>query len=348
MAKAKTETKEVIKKNTKTSKKKEVKKAKEIEIIDEIIDDVEEIEEDIEIDEIVPRKTYKDLKKEFRSKQYEIEVEILNLNSCATSCRGRDGRLIFNFNKSGDREFISLADISEVASRYKGFFEKHLIAIIDVDSDEYDLEDIITYLNLDEIYQENEIENYDTDYIGQILKMDAKKFKRLVEDANTNLETLAIKDVLLYPSFDNSVTNYNVEVSNDTYNITLLAIPEDEEASVDIVKSDVLQEGNNEIKITVTAKNNYTKKDYIINVYKRNYDEEIEYQEEQKKNQESLNNILEKTSTTIQSNDYNKQEYNEKQNETRNNIFYIISIILFFTIILLINKKLKNKKRKSK
>ena len=159
---------------------------------------------------------------------------------------------------------------------------------------------------------------------------------------------MAIKDVLLYPSFDNSVTNYNVEVSNDTYNITLLAIPEDEEASIDIVKSDVLQEGNNEIKITVTAKNNYTKKDYIINVYKRNDAEEIEYQEEQKKNQESLNNILEKTSTTIQSNDYNKQEYNEKQNETRNNIFYIIGIILFFTIILLINKKLKNKKRKSK
>ena len=169
-----------------------------------------------------------------------------------------------------------------------------------------------------------------------------------IEDANTNLETLAIKDVLLYPNFDNSVTNYNVEVSNDTYNITLLAIPEDEEASVDIVKSDVLQEGNNEIKITVTAKNNYTKKDYIINVYKRNDAEEIEYQEEQKKNQESLNNILEKTSTTIQSNDDNKQEYNKEQNETRNNIFYIISIILIFTIILLINKKLKNKTKKKK
>ena len=199
MAKAKTETKEVIKKNTKTSKKKEVKKAKEIEIIDEIIDDVEEIEEDIEIEEIVPRKTYKELKKEFRSKQYEIEVEILNLNSCATSCRGRDGRLIFNFNKSGDREFISLADISEVASRYKGFFEKHLIAIIDVDSDEYDLEDVITYLNLDEIYQENEIENYDTDYIGQILKMDTRKFTRLVEDANTDLvKTIAGRSVELF------------------------------------------------------------------------------------------------------------------------------------------------------
>ena len=197
-------------------------------------------------------------------------------------------------------------------------------------------------LNIIKIQVTSEDNANNSEYIINVTKTNN------IEDANTNLETLAIKDVLLYPSFDNSVTNYNVEVSNDTYNITLLAIPEDEEASIDIVKSDVLQEGNNEIKITVTAKNNYTKKDYIINVYKRNDAEEIEYQEEQKKNQESLNNILEKTSTTIQSNDYNKQEYNEKQNETRNNIFYIIGIILFFTIILLINKKLKNKKRKSK
>ena len=197
-------------------------------------------------------------------------------------------------------------------------------------------------LNIIKIQVTSEDNANNSEYIINVTKTNN------IEDANTNLETLAIKDVLLYPSFDNSVTNYNVEVSNDTYNITLLAIPEDEEASIDIVKSDVLQEGNNEIKITVTAKNNYTKKDYIINVYKRNYDEEIEYQEEQKKNQESLNDILEKTSTNIQSNDDNKQEYNEEHNETRNNIFYIIGIILFFTIILLINKKLKNKKRKSK
>ena len=207
MAKAKNETKEVVKKNTRNSKKKEIKKSKEIEIVDEIIDDVEETEE-IEVEEKTPRKTYKELKKEFRSKQYEIEVEILNLNSCATSCRGRYGRLIFEFNKSGDREFISLADLSEVANRYKGFFEKHLIAIIDVDDEEYDLEDIITYLNLDEIYQENEIENYDTDYIGQILKMDAKKFKRLVEDANTELvKTIASRAVELFKNgkFDSRI-----------------------------------------------------------------------------------------------------------------------------------------------
>ena len=177
---------------------KRTRKPKTVEVVEAIVDDVK-VEETVEVEEVVPRKTYRELKKEFKSKQHEIEVEVLNLNSCATSCRGRDGRLIFKFNKSGDREFISLADLLEVANRHKGFFEKHLIAIIDIDNDEYDLEDIITYLNLDEIYQENEIENYDTDYIGQILKMDAKKFKRLVEDADIKLvKTIAGRAVELF------------------------------------------------------------------------------------------------------------------------------------------------------
>ena len=187
-----------MEKEVKVVKRTRTRKPKTVEVVEAIVDDVK-VEETVEVEEVVPRKTYRELKKEFKSKQHEIEVEVLNLNSCATSCRGRDGRLIFKFNKSGDREFISLADLLEVANRHKGFFEKHLIAIIDIDNDEYDLEDIITYLNLDEIYQENEIENYDTDYVGQILKMDAKKFKRLVEDADIKLvKTIAGRAVELF------------------------------------------------------------------------------------------------------------------------------------------------------
>ena len=187
-----------MEKEVKVVKRTRTRKPKTVEVVEAIVDDVK-VEETVEVEEVVPRKTYRELKKEFKSKQYEIEVEILNLNSCATSCRGRDGRLIFKFNRSGDREFISLADLLEVANRHKGFFEKHLIAIIDIDSDEYELEDIITYLNLDEIYQENEIENYDTDYVGQILKMDTKKFKRLVEDADIKLvKTIAGRAVELF------------------------------------------------------------------------------------------------------------------------------------------------------
>ena len=187
-----------MEKDVKVVKKARTRKPKKVEVVEAIVDDVK-VEETVEVEEVTPRKTYRELQKEFKSKQHEIEVEVLNLNSCATSCRGRDGRLIFKFNKSGDREFISLADLLEVANRHKGFFEKHLIAIIDIDNDEYELEDIITYLNLDEIYQENEIENYDTDYIGQILKMDTKKFKRLIEDADVKLaKTIAGRAVELF------------------------------------------------------------------------------------------------------------------------------------------------------
>ena len=187
-----------MEKEVKVVKKTRTRKPKKVEVVEAIVDDVK-VEETVEVEDITPRKTYRELKKEFKSKQHEIEVEVLNLNSCATSCRGRDGRLIFKFNKSGDREFISLADLLEVANRHKGFFEKHLIAIIDIDNDEYELEDIITYLNLDEIYQENEIENYDTDYIGQIIKMDTKKFKRLIEDADVKLvKTIAGRAVELF------------------------------------------------------------------------------------------------------------------------------------------------------
>ena len=188
MAKAKIEKKETVKKGTRVSKKNEVKKVKEIEIIDEIIDDVEETEEVIEVEEIKPKKTYRELRAEFRSKKNDIEVEIVNLNSCTTVSRDRNGRLLFRLNNTGDREFITLADLFEVANVNKDVFKRHMIAIIDVDSeDDYTIEDILTYLNLDEIYQESEIENYDTDYIGQILKLDTRKFERFIEDANEHL-----------------------------------------------------------------------------------------------------------------------------------------------------------------
>ena len=200
MAETKVKKNGTVKKGTRVSKKNEVKKVKEIEIIDEIIDDVEEIEETIEVEEVKPKKTYRELRAEFRSKKNDIEVEIVNLNSCTTVCRDRNGRLLFRLNNTGDREFITLADMFEVANRHKGMFERHWIAIIDVDSEDgYTIEDILTYLNLDEIYQDNGIENYDTDYIGQILKLDTRKFERFIEDASEDLvRMVASRAVDLY------------------------------------------------------------------------------------------------------------------------------------------------------
>ena len=163
------------------------------------------------------------------------------------------------------------------------------------------------------------------------------------ESANTNLETLAIENTLLNNIFDNSITNYNIEVGNKVDSLNILAIPEDESASVEISKSNTLQEGNNIIKVTVTAKNGYTKKEYIINVYKRNINEEEIYNQEQEDNKNKLNNIYETEKTSNeQIKEQQKQEEviienkETQENETTKStkdIVIIISLLIFILLI---------------
>ena len=193
-------------------------------------------------------------------------------------------------------------------------------------------------LNIIKVQITSEDNTSSTSYIINVTKTNN------IEDANTNLETLAIQNYLLYPNFDNTVTNYNVEVANETDNINLLAIPEDEEAKIEIDKNDKLQEGNNTIKITVTAKNNFTKKVYNINVYKRNENEEKEYKLEQEENKELLNNI-QKTSTSKEDNN------NQKQTEEQNKDIYLILTLIILLIILIfivIFFKIRRSKKKQK
>ena len=158
------------------------------------------------------------------------------------------------------------------------------------------------------------------------------------ESANTNLETLAIENTLLNNIFDNSITNYNIEVGNKVDSLNILAIPEDESASVEISKSNTLQEGNNTIKVTVTAKNGFTKKEYIINVYKRNEKEEQVYNKEQEDNKNKLNNIYEteKTSNEQKQEEVIENKEVQENNETKRSIKDIVIIVSLLILILLI------------
>ena len=150
------------------------------------------------VEEVVERKTYRQLRNELRSLKDHIEVEIVNLNAGETYYRDKDGREVFRLSKPSDREYITLADVYDIANRHTGYFSQHIIAITDVISDEYDLEDILEYLNLKEIY--NDIERYDTDYIDHILnKLDINKFERIVESCDEKLvNSLSARAVKLY------------------------------------------------------------------------------------------------------------------------------------------------------
>lgn len=59
--------------------------------------------------------------------------------------------------------------------------------------------------------------------------------------ANAKLENLAIENVTLEPEFNPDITNYNAIIGSDVENIHILAIPQIEGASVEIVGADNIQ-----------------------------------------------------------------------------------------------------------
>ena len=183
-----TEIKEVKKK--KAASKPKTTKPKTTKVVKEV--------EEIIVEPVKVRKNYRQLRSELVDLKNRIEVEIVNLNSGETYYRDKEGREIFRLKQPSDRTFVLLSDLYDISVKHNGYFKNHLIAITDVISDEYDLEDIIEYLNLKEVY--TNIENYDTDYVGYILmELDIDKFERVVNQAEPKLlNSLAARAVALY------------------------------------------------------------------------------------------------------------------------------------------------------
>ncbi len=143
-----------------------------------------------------------------------------------------------------------------------------------------------------------------------------------LEKANANLEILAFENVTIEPEFANDIYQYHAIVSNTTENLNILAIPEKQNAKVEVTGGGNLQYGNNIVNIQVVAENGYTIKQYTVNVYRRNEEEQKIADEEEKINIQKLNTILEK-----------QEEGEEEQNSSNNNIIENIEENLWFVII---------------
>ena len=137
----------------------------------------------------------------------------------------------------------------------------------------------------------SEDRNSKKDYVIHVTKTNN------AEDANANLETLAIENYNLLPEFQETQTQYNVTVSNMTDKVNILAIPVNSKASVKISGNDDLKVGDNIIEIEVIAPNKSTNKKYIINIKKRTDEEEISYNEQIQNNAKDLQTIFSKISS---------------------------------------------------
>lgn len=91
-----------------------------------------------------------------------------------------------------------------------------------------------------------------------------------LEKVNATLKSLSVKGFNFYPSFKTNIYNYNLTVNEKLNQLEILAETEIEGATYEIIGNENLTEGNNLIKIIVTAKDGETKREYKINVYLSN------------------------------------------------------------------------------
>ena len=85
---------------------------------------------------------------------------------------------------------------------------------------------------------------------------------------NANLKELHLNVEGLSPAFQKTITKYNLIVGDNVNQITVNAIPEDTKAKVQVTGNTNLKAGVNEIRITVTAEDGKTVKNYTIEVTK--------------------------------------------------------------------------------
>lgn len=169
-----------------------------------------------------------------------------------------------------------------------------------------------------------------------------------LEQANANLETLAIENVTLEPEFANDIYEYNTIVTNTTENLNILAIPEKQTANVQISGGSNLVYGNNEILINVIAENGYTKKEYKVNVYRRNEEEQKLADEQKQIEIQKLNAILEsQNEENLEKSENNESiQSNIVENIKENKWKIVVAIIIVIAILSIVIYRVKNKKSK--
>lgn len=165
--------------------------------------------------------------------------------------------------------------------------------------------------------------------------------------ANSNLEMLAIENVILEPIFDTNIFNYKANVSNDVEKLNILAIPENIQSTVEITGNEELKIGDNTIYVKVKAPNGYSYKNYEIVVHRRNQEEQITQEQEEENNAKKLSTLLyENENGQIES----KEEENLNNEKNQNNIFKIIisiiTVLIIIVIVVLILIKFKSTLKK--
>lgn len=149
------------------------------------------------------------------------------------------------------------------------------------------------------------------------------------QNTNANLKSLVIANTELAPTFDSNNINYAVEYPKDLEQLEIEAVPEDEEATVNIIGNEDLTEITQTIEVQVTAQDGQTQKTYYVIAKKAGM--EVESPEGE---------------------DISQEDGNTKENTSENIPLKVIGILVIIIIVIIaiivILRKAKNKKEDNK
>lgn len=145
------------------------------------------VKEEVKNDEVmVPEltKTKSDIRKELRKRARDIEVEVLNMTNGEFFYKCRKTKEELNLMERGNTDIVTLEFLLNMKNQHRALLERLDIVIIDV-YDDFDLSDILEYLGLNKIYED---EKYDVDYVEEAINdMDSQEFSELIDNANIGL-----------------------------------------------------------------------------------------------------------------------------------------------------------------
>jgi len=102
-------------------------------------------------------------------------------------------------------------------------------------------------------------------YTINALRGDTKK-------STPNLKGLNVKDYVLIPAFDPNIIDYIIEIKDDQENVEVQAVPENENAKIEITGNNSLLDNSNVISIEVTSENEANSKIYTVLAVKEGRD----------------------------------------------------------------------------
>lgn len=159
----------------------------------------------------------RELRQGLKAKKSE-EVTLLNLTNGEVGYECPKTGYSVRLRGIGSKVNLELESLMTMANQHKGLFAKHKIAIHDFDCDEYSIEDLIRFLNLEDIYEPIEKLGLEIseDYIADLLEIDNEVFKNFINDKNTStrlVERIADRVVYLYMTdkFDASIKRQFLE-----------------------------------------------------------------------------------------------------------------------------------------